>query len=41
MIKQIAFCKKDEELIKKILSYQQEKGIPSFTEWCDSFAMTH
>lgn len=32
MGKQVAFCKKDQELIKKIVAYQEEKGIQSFTE---------
>lgn len=32
MGKQVAFYKKDEELIERILSYQREKGIPPFTE---------
>ena len=32
MAKQVAFGKKDEELIKKIISFQEEKGIKSFVE---------
>lgn len=31
-MKQIAFGKKDEELVTKILTYQKEKGLPSFIE---------
>ena len=31
-MKQIAFCKKDEELVRKILTYQKERGLPSFIE---------
>jgi len=32
MKKQIAFCKKDEELIKKIVAFQEEKRITFFID---------
>ena len=32
MIKQIAFCKKDEELVERIQLYQQQNNLPSFVE---------
>ena len=31
-MKQIAFGKKDEALVRKILTFQKEKGLPSFIE---------
>lgn len=31
-MKRITFCKKDEELIKRIVVYQKDKCLPSFIE---------
>lgn len=31
-MKQVTFCDKDKELIKKIEDYKEEKGLPSFVE---------